>query len=235
MTNQKINHQIEQAKKEAENIALKAELKLLTDRQRIARDLHDDVGSTLSSISILSESYLRSGHMEGDKSRFGDLGDKARTALESISDIVWSVNPDNDSIEKLLARMSAFASEMLENAGAELLFQVGENIESMALPMEKRKDFYLIFKEAVHNCAKYAKAKLIEIHLEVNNNALILNIKDDGIGFDAQHVHQGMGGNGLKNMQRRTAAIGGTLSIQSNPGEGVTLRVVVPLSPECGL
>ncbi len=232
LTNQKINHQIEQSKKEAENLAIKAELKLLTDRQRIARDLHDDVGSTLSSISILSESYLRSGHIEADKSRFGDLGDKARTALESISDIVWSVNPDNDSMEKLLARMSAFASEMLENAGAELLFQVGENIESMALPMEKRKDFYLIFKEAIHNCAKYAQAKHIEIRLEVKNNTLHLSIKDDGIGFDPSKVENlGMGGNGLKNMQRRTAVIGGVFSIQSNPGYGVTLSVAVPLVP----
>ncbi|HPH21017.1 MAG TPA: ATP-binding protein, partial [Haliscomenobacter sp.] len=201
-------------------------------RQKIASDLHDEVGSTLSSISILSESFSRNEETSLDKNRFGNIGDKARTALDSISDIVWSVNPENDSMEKLLTRMSSYAAEMLENAGAELLFQVGENIESMALPMEKRKDFYLIFKEAIHNCAKYAQAKHIEIRLEVKNNTLHLSIKDDGIGFDPSKVENlGMGGNGLKNMQRRTAVIGGVFSIQSNPGYGVTLSVAVPLVP----
>lgn len=201
-------------------------------RQQIARDLHDDVGSTLSSISILSESFLHNVEADLDKIRFSNIGEKARIALENISDIVWSVNPDNDSMEKLLARMSTYAAEMLENIGTELLFQVGENMESMSLPIEKRKDFYLIFKEAVHNCAKYAKAKHIEIHLEVKNNTLHLSIKDDGIGFDPHKVENpGMGGNGLKNMQRRAAAIGGIFSIQSNPGEGVTLHVAVPLVP----
>ncbi len=201
-------------------------------RQQIARDLHDDVGSTLGSISILSESFLHNVEADLDKIRFSNIGEKARIALENISDIVWSVNPENDSMEKLLARMSSYAAEMLENAGAELLFQVGENLESVSLPMEKRKDFYLIFKEAIHNCAKYAKAKYIEIQLEVKNNTLHMNIKDDGVGFDPHKVENpGIGGNGLKNMQRRAAAIGGTFSIQSNPGDGVTLHVAVPLVP----
>jgi signal transduction histidine kinase/ligand-binding sensor domain-containing protein len=199
-------------------------------RQQIARDLHDDVGSTLSSISILSESFLHSVEADLDKIRFSNIGEKARIALENISDIVWSVNPENDSMEKLLAKMSAFAFEMLENVGTELLFQVGENMGSIALPIEKRKDFYLIFKEAIHNCAKYAQAKHVEMRLEVKNNTLHMSIKDDGIGFDPDKIENpGMGGNGLKNMQRRTAAIGGTFSIQSNPGDGVTLHLAVPL------
>lgn len=201
-------------------------------RQKIASDLHDDVGSTLSSISILSESFVRNGEADLDKNRFGNIGEKARTALESISDIVWSVNPENDSMDKLLTRMSSYAAEILENVGAELLFQVGEDMEALSMPIEQRKDFYLIFKEAIHNCAKYAKAKHIEIHLEVKNNTLHLNIKDDGIGFDPHKVENpGMGGNGLKNMQRRAAAIGGTFSIHSSPGEGVALHVAVPLVP----
>lgn len=221
------NQLLDQAHRE---LALQRQMQ--EERERISRDLHDDVGSTLSSISILSESFLRNVEEALDKNRFGNIGEKARTALDSISDIVWSVNPNNDSIEKLLARMSAFASEMLENENTELLFQVGENMESMSLPMEKRKDFYLIFKEAIHNCAKYAQAKHIRIHLEVKNNTLLLNIKDDGIGFDPGKIENpSMGGNGLKNMQRRTAAIRGTFSIESSPGNGVALHVAVPLVP----
>lgn len=127
-------------------------------RLRIARDLHDEVGSSLSAISILSASALHGVEKDLDAARFGNIGEKARAALDSISDIVWSVNPENDSMDKMLARMSTYAAEMLENAGTELRFEVGEGVESITLPMEKRKDFYLIFKEAIHNCAKRGSA-----------------------------------------------------------------------------
>ncbi len=199
-------------------------------RLRIARDLHDEVGSTLSSISILSASALRGVEKDLDSARFGNIGEKARAALDSISDIVWSVNPENDSMEKALARMSTYASEMLENVGTELRFEVGEGVNALTLPMEKRKDFYLIFKEAIHNCAKYAQAKQVEVSLWKEGNALILSVKDDGVGFEMEQEASGdlttskklsnLGGNGLRNMQSRAAALGGELKINSSPGNG---------------
>ncbi len=201
-------------------------------RLRIARDLHDEVGSTLSSISILSASALQGVQKDLDKARFGNIGDKARAALDSISDIVWSVNPENDSMEKTLARMSAYGSEMLENADAELHFEVGEGVESLSLPMEKRKDFYLIFKEAIHNCTKYAYAKQVWVDLRKENNVLIMSIKDDGIGFQINNTEPGsrnLGGNGLRNMQTRATALGGTLSLNSHPGSGTEVRLKLPL------
>jgi len=209
-------------------------------RLRIARDLHDEVGSTLSSISILSASALRGVEKDLDNARFGNIGEKARTALDSISDIVWSVNPENDSMEKTLARMGAYASEMLEDAGTELRFEVGEGVEALTLPMEKRKDFYLIFKEAIHNCAKYARAKRVEVALKKEDNTLILTVKDDGIGFDiqpeasnstlkTQNSKLSLGGNGLRNMRSRAAAMGGRLEVTSTPGAGTELRLVLPV------
>jgi|GEM_PF-2256942 len=209
-------------------------------RLRIARDLHDEVGSTLSSISILSAAALRGVEKDLDAARFGNIGEKARAALDSISDIVWSVNPENDSMEKMLARMSAYASEMLENAGAELRFEVGEGVEPLSLPMEKRKDFYLIFKEAIHNCAKYAQAKRVEVALKKEGDVLILSVKDDGIGFDVQpethdsklntqHSKLSLGGNGLRNMRSRAAALGGRLVVTSAPGAGTEVRLVLPI------
>ncbi len=202
------------------------------DRRRIARDLHDEVGSTLSSISILSQSALNGLQQDLDTFRFGNIGDKARAALDSMSDIVWSVNPENDSMEKLLARMSTYASEMLENVGAELHFQVGAGVESLTLPMEKRKDFYLVFKEAVHNCAKYAQAQNVEITLEKQDNVLIMSIKDDGIGFETKSnlaETRNLGGNGLRNMWSRAAAMGGTLALVSAPEMGTEVRLALPL------
>ena len=194
-------------------------------RLRIARDLHDEVGSTLSSISILSDSALRGVQKDLDAARFGNIGEKARTALDSISDIVWSVNPENDSMEKTLSRMSAYASEMLENMGTELRFEVGEGIESLMLPMEKRKDFYLIFKEAIHNCAKYAQAKQVVVAIKKEGNTLIMSIKDDGVGFEMEQKLANLGGNGLRNMESRAAAIGGELEISSSPGKGTLVRL----------
>ncbi len=199
-------------------------------RHRIARDLHDEVGSSLSAISILSASTLHGVQKDLDAARFGNIGDKARAALDSISDIVWSVNPENDSMEKALARMGAYASEMLENVGTELRFEVGAGVESLTLPMEKRKDFYLIFKEAVHNCAKYARAKRVVVALRKEGNTLIMSVKDDGVGFEISNAEaKNLGGNGLRNMQSRAAALGGRLEVVSAPGAGTEVRLVLPL------
>lgn len=202
-------------------------------RLSIARDLHDEVGSTLSSISILSESALVAVQKDLDQARFGNIGDKARTALESISDIVWSINPKNDSMAMVLARMSAFASEILEGAGTVLHFKSSEEVEKLTLPMGKRKDFYLFFKEAINNCAKHAHALHVEVKLEKQGNALILRVKDDGVGFDIQKtsaVTTNLGGNGLQNMYSRAKAIGADLKVNSTPGVGTELVLKVPLS-----
>ncbi len=213
-------------------------------RLRIARDLHDEVGSTLSAISILSASTLHGVQKDLDAARFGNIGEKARAALDSISDIVWSVNPENDSMEKALARMSAYAAEMLENVGTELRFEVGPGVETLTLPMEKRKNFYLIFKEAIHNCAKYARASQVEVVIKREDNTLILSIKDDGVGFNIQNTEPEMpnmtapnstlktqnsklslGGNGLRNMRSRASAMGGRLEVNSSPGKGTSIML----------
>ena len=196
-------------------------------RQKIASDLHDDVGSTLSSISILSESFVRNVEADLDKTRFGNIGEKARTALESISDIVWSVNPENDSMDKLLTRMSSYAAEILENVGTELLFQVGEDMEALSMPIEQRKDFYLIFKEAINNTAKYSGATQVWVKLSKSAQKITLEIKDNGKGFDFATVKNG---NGLKNMVSRAERMNGKLHIDSAVEKGtvVRLRFIVP-------
>jgi streptogramin lyase/two-component sensor histidine kinase len=201
-------------------------------RLRIARDLHDEVGSTLSAISILSESALNGLQQDLNAARFGNIGDKARGALNSISDIVWSVNPENDSMEKALARMSAYASELLENVGTELRFEVGAGVSSLSLTMERRRNFYLLFKEAIHNCAKYARAKQVTVSFEKEQNQLIMCVKDDGIGFILDHKstdQRNLGGNGLRNMNSRAAALGGNLEIITSPGKGTMVQLTMKI------
>ncbi len=182
-------------------------------RKRIARDLHDDVGSTLSSISILSAT-------SGQTS----LGEKARQAMESMDDVVWSVNPANDSMEQILQRMIGFSVELLEPQGITLHFHADEAAKTMNLPMELRKDFYLLFKEAANNAAKYSNATEVWVSMRNTNGKLHLEIRDNGRGFDPAAVQRG---NGLGNMQRRAERLGGRLHIESLPGKGASVRIEI--------
>jgi len=184
-------------------------------RQRIARDLHDDVGSTLSSISILSAA-------SGQTS----LGEKARQAMESMDDVVWSVNPANDSMENVLQRMKEFSVELFESQGITLHFEADETVNTLNLPMEQRKDFYLLFKEAANNAAKYSGATEVWVLVQSDNGGLRLEVRDNGRGFDPATVKQG---NGLWNMQRRAERMGGKLVLESKIGEGTRVEVQIQI------
>ncbi|NUO00303.1 MAG: tetratricopeptide repeat protein [Saprospiraceae bacterium] len=191
----------------------RAQLREAETRQRIARDLHDDVGSTLSSISILSAA-------SGQTS----LGEKARQAMESMDDVVWSVNPANDSMENVLQRMKEFSVELFESQGIALHFQADEAVKTLNLPMEQRKDFYLLFKEAANNAAKYSGASEVWVLVQSDNGGLRLEVRDNGRGFDPATVKQG---NGLWNMQRRAERMGGQLALESRVGEGTRMLLAL--------
>lgn len=196
-------------------------------RHRIARDLHDEVGSTLSAISILSQTS-----MPGNSRALDNIGDKARAALDSMSDIVWAVNPQNDAMDQVIGRMAGFSSEMLEGAGIVPHFTIGEGVEKMSLPLEKRKNFYLIFKEAITNCARHSKAGHAYITLEKEEGNLVFELSDDGIGLPANTLDSGgayRGGNGLKNMAARAHLIGAIFRTFQKPEGGFSLLLIIPL------
>ncbi len=188
-----------------------------SDKERIARDLHDEIGSILSSISILSQSASYQLQNETAQERLGVIGARSRQVLDVMSDIVWSVNPINDSMEKLWQHMKEFAIEIFEPLGVTLYFSVGDWTESAQLPTSLRKDFYLLFKEAVNNVAKYSHAREVWVTVLVENGSLTLEVRDNGCGFDPATVKQG---NGLWNMQRRAERMGGTLRIESAANAG---------------
>lgn len=191
-------------------------------RLRIARDLHDEMGSTLSSISILSEAALRNLQQDIDRARFSTIGERTRQVMEAMSDIVWSVNPANDTMGNVLQRMKEFASEILEAQDIRLHFESDEAVKHLTLPMEQRKDFYLLFKEAVNNAAKYSNASDVWVRLQTENSGLTLEVRDNGKGFDPAQVKRG---NGLWNMEQRAERMGGVLTLESAIGEGVIVRV----------
>jgi signal transduction histidine kinase len=191
-------------------------------RLRISRDLHDEMGSTLSSISILSEAALRNLQADIDRARFGAIGERARQVMEAMSDIVWSVNPRNDNMENVLLRMKEFAVEILEPQEIALHFEADEAVKTLNLPMEQRKDFYLLFKEAVNNAAKYSGASDVWVNVQSENGGLLLEVRDNGRGFDPAQVKRG---NGLWNMEQRAERMGAKFGLESKAGAGTALLV----------
>jgi signal transduction histidine kinase len=197
-------------------------------RNKVARDLHDDVGSTLSTINILSS--MAKTKLLTDPVKTSEyitkITDNSQYMMEAMDDIVWSIKPDNDSMQKIVARMREYASAILEPKDIEISFQVGENILDLKLNMETRRDVFLIYKEATNNIAKYAHCTKVGIQLNHENKRFIMNIRDNGTGFN---VGLADSGNGLGNMQKRAEALRGTININSREGAGTEISLNIPV------
>jgi ligand-binding sensor domain-containing protein/two-component sensor histidine kinase len=194
-------------------------------RTRIATDLHDDIGATLSSISMYSEA-IKTQLKENNpqlESVLNKMGENSRDMVNSMSDIVWAINPDNDDGEKLLQRIESYAADMCALKKIHLHFTADDKLKTVSIPLEHRKNIYLIFKESVNNAVKYSGAKNIFISLHLKAHELLLTIKDDGAGFDTNTVKKG---NGLKNLELRAAEISGTLLVDSSPGKGTVISLI---------
>lgn len=193
-----------------------ARLAVEKTRMRIAINLHDDVGSVLSSMSVYGEAAKRS-LAENNLTRVNELLDKvgvnARETMSNMSDIVWTINPVNDTGEKLFNKMEAFASEVLDAAGIEFEFKVDEMLYKENFLMPVRQNIFYIFKEAVNNCVKHSVAKKFGVHLSIKNNLFEMKIRDDGKGFDPDKKYEG---NGLKNMRQRAQESNDTLDVYSS-------------------
>jgi len=137
---------------------------------------------------------------------------------------VWSIKPSNDSMQKITARMREIATNVLEAKDIQLDFKVQEEVYDIKLNMQASRDFFLIFKEAINNAAKYSKADKVHVHLYHINKKLALEVKDNGAGFILEEAD----GNGLGNMQKRADALHGTITIQTKKGEGTKVNLVIP-------
>jgi signal transduction histidine kinase len=191
-------------------------------RTRIASDLHDDIGSTLSQIAILGEvARARIGSIESaldePLSRIGRL---SRESVDSMSDIVWAIDPHKDRMQNLAQRMRRLASEVLEARNIEFSFEAHE--DRLSLGAEIRREVFLAFKEALNNVVRHSECRRVEIALRLEGPWLVLMVHDDGKGFDATGDVQG---NGLRNLRRRAAALGGSMDLVSTGGTRITLRI----------
>ncbi len=193
-------------------------------RNKIARDLHDDIGSTLGSISFFSEAakqQMQQSNTANVEKMLLKIGDTSREMVDNMSDIVWSVNPNNDSVKRLIERMRVFADDLMASAEIQLHFKYEEGLEDMKLSMEQRKNIFLIFKETIYNSIKYSGCKNLFIELKKGSKGLVLSISDDGKGFDVNN-YQSKNGNGIRNMRHRAEEISAKLNINSSEKGTIT-------------
>ncbi|MEO5582848.1 MAG: two-component regulator propeller domain-containing protein [Saprospiraceae bacterium] len=202
-------------------------LRLQKIRLNIARDLHDEIGSTLSSIHMVSTVSENHNQAEKNQDSFKMISKASGQVMELLHEIVWSITPLNDSMEMMIVHMKQFTSEILEPVNINFDFVTTGDFEKEIIPLHKRKDFYLIFKEAINNMSKYSGASMATIELSKLNKTLSLKISDNGCGIDLTHNSSG---NGIKNMIARAKTIHAIFNIESRPGDGTMIRLELPLS-----
>jgi ligand-binding sensor domain-containing protein/signal transduction histidine kinase len=204
---------------------LRALLELERVRTGIATDLHDDIGSSLSKIAILSE-VVRRDAGPGASGQLGAIADISRELVDSMSDIVWAVNPRRDSLLDLTQRMRAFATEIFSAQGVALRFEAPADDATVPIPTGLRRQVFLVFKEAVTNAARHSACRGAQVVLAVAHGVLSLTVADDGSG-----IVEGPGdGHGLAAMAARARALGGSLAVESSPGGGTRVVLSAPLA-----
>lgn len=210
-------------------------LELERIRTRIATDLHDDIGSSLSQIAILSEVVRQKVGDNGANKPLNLIADTSRELVDSMSDIVWAINPSKDSLSDLTKRMRRFATDVLEAKDIAVKFEFPASSPDISLGADIRREFYLMFKECVNNLAKHSEATEANIGVLIESGSLILKLKDNGKGFhvppfDEHTTFEGFGGNGLLNLKKRTENLGGKFEIQSEGGKGTEILLEIPIS-----
>jgi signal transduction histidine kinase len=202
---------------------LQSQKAVLKERLRISSELHDEVGATLSGIAMYS-------HLTKEQQKNGQTGEIEKSLnviqqsssqmVDKLNDIVWLINPEQDSLEKLTERLEEYAIEMAAIKSINVKISVPEKISNINLPVESRRNIYLFCKEAINNAVKYSIATLLELTVKEVNGKLEFTITDNGKGFDLTSVKRG---NGLLNMQKRADEIGAILKVYSNKNEGTSV------------
>jgi ligand-binding sensor domain-containing protein/two-component sensor histidine kinase len=199
-------------------------LEMERTRTRIATDLHDDIGSNLSKIALLSELVkmkLTNGNDENNR-MLATIADVSRETVDSMRDIVWSINPGRDTVLEMTRRMRQHAEDAFVPLGVAVHFKTDERYFDQTISMDIRRELFLIFKEALNNAAKHSACKNVWINFDAAGRSISLTIRDDGEGFDTSLPPQS---NGLSNMRLRAEKLGGQLEVQSSAGSGTTVSV----------
>ena len=205
------------------NFRIKQLKRVFQVRQKISQNLHDDIGSTLSAISLYTQvAKLK----DNDNSAINNIDQNTKEVLEKLDDIVWATNPKNDKIKNLVNRMEGFAKPLLNSSNIEFNFTHIDNIDDHKIGEATRQSLFIMFKETLNNVLKHAQCNTCTIRLTQKNKMICYVITDDGIGFDPSQPTQR---NGLINLKLRVQELNGKLSISSLPGNGTTISIQLPL------
>ena len=210
------------------------------ERMRIAQDMHDEIGSKLTKISYMSE--RAKGELQGQEPvscKLNSIANTSRDLLQSLDEMVWAVNPHNDTLEHLAAYLGHYATEYLQNTAVECELHIPQGLPHHPLSAEARHNLFLAFEEALNNALKHGRASRIRVDMRFEPGRFEINVVDNGCGFDVEaitsakiNLAEPTGkriGNGMKNLQLRLASVGGQCRIQSQLGHGTTVSLTVPL------
>lgn len=202
-------------------------LELERVRTRIATDLHDDIGSSLSQISVLSEVIRKQvGREQNVSEPLTMIGTLSRDLVDALSDIVWAINPRRDRLSDLTQRMRRYASDVFAARDMEFDFDAPGPRQEISLGADLRREVFLIFKESINNMVRHSGCTRADLRFVIADGRLELSLRDNGKGFDPE---RGSDGNGLPNIRQRATKLGGSLEIISGNGQGTIVKLQVPL------
>jgi signal transduction histidine kinase/streptogramin lyase len=211
----------------AQLLHLEQQAALHKERARIAKDIHDDLGANLTQISFLGELAQQD---RGVPDKAGEHIEKisttARLAVKSLDEIVWAVNPRNDTLAHFIDYTGQYALDYLRVAGIRCRLDLPEQTPARELSTDVRHNLFLVVKEAINNTVKHAHATELKLQIEVSDEKLAITIEDNGCGFDQPPTDDGA--DGLRNMRQRLADIGGQCWIHGRPGGGAKVLIEVP-------
>lgn len=195
-------------------LKLRQKLKMERFRNKIAADLHDDVGSTLSSISMYSEVILQKtkDSVPEIQPMLKNMSSNSREIVEAMGDIVWTINPKNNTLNSLIARVRSKTADLCDAKGVKFSFSKGNNNE-INIDMESAQNIYLVLKESINNALKYSECTTLVLTTALDGKNFVFEVKDNGKGFD---VSSATSGNGMRTMRERMKEIGGQLTVVSS-------------------
>jgi len=198
---------------------------IVQERNRISADLHDDFGSNLSEIFLLSDIVTRETKTVEANNAAIKIADNSRHLLEGLGEIIWALNSNNDYLESMVSYIRRYAAEYFENSTVILKINTPVNLPRTQISAEHRRNIFYAVKEAFHNIIKHAKATEAEMKIKLDKEVLSIIIKDNGTGMPKGEPSRF--GNGIINMQSRMKSINGEFSIQNHKGTKVTLKLPV--------
>jgi signal transduction histidine kinase len=197
------------------------------ERSRIAQDLHDDLGSSLTRISLLSGLAREEKDNASQVGHIAKISQSAAQTLRALEEIVWALRPGSDTLQSLVEYIAHFADELCEGDSLRCRLDLPADLPAFSLPPEMRHNIFLVVKESLTNALKHSRAREVHVQARMVGDDLEILVQDNGRGFAVERPGRG---NGLGNMKKRAEAMGGTLTVESDSVHGTTIRLLVPLA-----